>query len=122
MITEQGVCLEGIIYSSLSQLREGDVFSFKDGQKVLYNTDHNRYSYLETKEHQQYTVLKKNKKTIKIAFRGGSVVFHVNFAGVFADYTRGNNCQVFLKSKDHHEQVWDYFINEKAKQYGITLQ
>lgn len=70
----------------LSDLKLGEKFRFKQGQIALYYTNGTLSQELQTEEHMEFIVLKRNPTSVKCKMTCGSVEYTFKFGGYFSNY------------------------------------
>ena len=83
----------------LSDLNNGDTFTFIEGQTARYHTGSTNHADYETISHVIYEVLKKNPMSVKVKPISGRVEFVFKFAGFFNanEKVAGIDCLVEIK-------------------------
>ena len=70
----------------LSDLKLGEKFKFKEGQIALYYTNGTQSQELETEEHMEFIVLKRNPTSVKCKMTCGRIEYTFKFSGYFSGY------------------------------------
>lgn len=82
----------------LSDLKLGEKFKFKEGQKALYYTNGTQSQELETEEHMEFIVLKVNPTSVKCKMTSGRIEYTFKFGGFFGNYQKVEDILIIAKT------------------------
>lgn len=78
----------------LSELKNGDVFKFKEGEVAHYRLTGLSHRILNHAGHMEFEAMYCNPKSVKVRMIGGKIDYQVNFGGYISQTERGNDCEV----------------------------